>query len=385
MVIISRNKIRVELGKDSYDVHFGRNLFPKIASNLKRAKLGSRYVIVTDDNKALRDHADNLAQDMRNKGLDTFIIHVEEGEASKTREEKKKIENIMLGEELGRDSVLIALGGGKIGDLAGFVAATYQRGIPYVQVPTTVLAQADSSVGGKVAVDTEFGKNQIGVFKQPWAVYIDIETLKTLPIEQIQNGLAETIKHGVIQDAKFFRWLEDHIDDVILRKPRAWKYIAMNNVRIKASVVEKDPHEKGLRRILNYGHTIGHAVEKLADYGEDHGRCVAMGMLPAALLAHELNGFPIRTSARQFQLLRRTGLPIFLPEEYKTEDILELTLRDKKAKGGKARYTLPFRLGDMARYNGTYATHVDSELVCRVMEACRSLSALEEYVGRKRK
>jgi len=255
--MIEETKIRVSLKPDnideSYNIVIGENLFLRVASYLKDSRLGSRYAIISDSNVGPL-YASSLERFLSNLGLpvDTFIFPA--GEQSKTVETCLDITGQMSKKRFGRDSAIIALGGGVVGDMAGFMAYVFNRGVPYIQVPTTVLAQADSSVGGKVAIDTNEGKNLWGGFKHPKSVYIDIRVLDTLPVDEIRNGLAETIKHGVIASSDLFGYLRDNMD--LFFKPvgsnlrdSAFRDIARYNCRIKGSVVEKDPKEKGLRRI----------------------------------------------------------------------------------------------------------------------------------------
>jgi 3-dehydroquinate synthase len=361
---------------DSYTIVFGEKLFPRIASDLKEHPLGERYAIITDSNvKGL--YAGQLKTALRKEGLDAKIFSFKAGEENKTEKSCMKIIGRMSKVKYGRDSAILALGGGVVGDMAGFIAAIFNRGVPYIQIPTTLLAQADSSVGGKTAVDTEYGKNLVGRIEQPKGVYIDIATLATLSDRDYSSGLAETIKHGIIQDAEFFDYLFNNTDLMMSRSPDFLLNIAKNNCRIKRRVVQIDPDEKGLRRILNLGHTPGHAIEKLSldNYKKgksaeylSHGAAIAIGMVVVGRISNHLGYFPSEALTKQNMLLTAAGLPTTIPYEMSNEDIIEITTRDKKAKNGQARYVLPIEIGRMHKFKGVYATHVDNKIVLDVLE-----------------
>ncbi|MBI2129085.1 3-dehydroquinate synthase [Candidatus Woesearchaeota archaeon] len=373
MVTITNNAMKISLVRkidDSYDIVFGANLFAIIAKELKEMKYGSNYAIITDSNvKPL--YGLSLKNALDGEGIKSDIFPFEAGEKNKTRETKIIIEDQMLEAGLGRDTIILALGGGVVGDLAGFIAATYCRGIHYIQIPTTILAQADSSIGGKTAVDTKHGKNLIGDFKQPKKVYIDVLMLETLGRMDVRNGLAETIKHGIIQDAEFFEYLEKNIDLLLEKDKKSLLYIAMQNCRIKGNVVEQDPNEKGLRRILNYGHTAGHAIEKLSCFKLAHGESVSIGMMVAGRIANLLGYFSEPELAQQEKLLQRVGLPTEIPKEISNEEIIEATAIDKKAQGSRARYVLPLAIGKMHEFDGAYATYVDNCVVLKALQKTR--------------
>lgn len=356
---------------DSYDIVVGWRLFDRIATDLREMNLGSKYAIITDSN-VYRYWAAELDACLSGAGLETKIFQFPAGEQSKTPATCIDIMGEMSKARFGRDSVVLALGGGVVGDMAGFIAAIFKRGVPYVQIPTTLLAQADSSIGGKTAVDTEQGKNLVGAFKQPKVVYIDVHPLSTLPVKELRNGLAETIKHGIIQDEAFFEFIKDSLEGILRRDIEVLKYLAKKNCFIKGTVVEQDPNENGLRRILNYGHTIGHALEKLSDYRLSHGEAVSIGMMVAGRIALALgNDFPL---ARQEQLLLRAGLPTkILPSiaGFSDEDIVRATLTDKKAKDGRARYVLPVAIGRMREFGGEYAIPVKGEVVMQALKETR--------------
>ena len=363
---------------DSYDIRIGENLFPEVADYLKQFQLGSRCAIVTDSN-VRRFHAGDLETALKQQGLKTDVFSFEAGESNKTEDNCTRIIVEMLDKGYGRDSVVLALGGGVVGDMAGYIAGKFNRGIPFIQIPTTFLAHADSSVGGKTGVDIVIGngdnqrvlKNAVGLFNQPKRVYIDVETLRTLPDSEYKNGLAETIKHAIIREKDFFDGIEENINLLVQRNSIVYLEIARMNCQIKAGVVQIDPNEKGLRRILNYGHTAGHAIESLSDFRLSHGESVSIGMMIAGRISRDLGYFSDRHLERQERLLRKAGLPVTIPINIFNEDIIELTLKDKKAKGGKARYCLPTEIGKMHSFDGAYVTYVDKEIVLKALENTR--------------
>ncbi|MBI3037348.1 3-dehydroquinate synthase [Candidatus Woesearchaeota archaeon] len=376
MVIAVGNTLRIGLESivdDSYDIVFGENLFPQIAEDLAKVRLGSKYAIITDSN-VNRLYGAALKSALESAGLQADIFPFEAGEQSKNAVVFLGLMKSMRELDYGRDSAIIALGGGVVGDMAGLIAAIYLRGIPYIQVPTTTLAQADSSIGGKTAVDTEDAKNSIGAFKQPARVYIDVATLvslKELDNRGYVSGFAEAVKHGIIRDPVFFAYLQKNAKLVLECDPETMLYVAKQNCRIKGTVVEQDPKEKGLRQILNYGHTIGHAVETLSGYRRLHGDCVSMGMMVSGNISAKLEGLSEQELEQQKELLQLLGLPIWIPPEISNESIIQVTLKDKKARGGAARYALLKHLGEMHDFAGKYTTPVDNAIVIAALNATR--------------
>lgn len=374
--------IRISLVRkidESYYVIFGDDIFPRIAYDLKEKPIGEKYAIITDSNVE-RLYAASLESSLKDEGLLTEIFSFEAGEHNKTIENCTMLMNKISQSKYSRDTAILALGGGVVGDMAGFIAAIYNRGIPYIQIPTTMIAQADSSIGGKTAVDTEFGKNLVGAFKQPKRVYIDVGMIKTLSDRDYKSGLAETIKYGIIKDEEFFKYLYENIDMMQERTPEFLLHVAKNNCRIKKNVIEIDPDEKGLRRILNYGHTIGHAIEKLGidRYNKNesnvyltHGEAISIGMMASGRIANALGYFSKENLEKQEKLLSATGLPIKIPPEISDGAIIEITSMDKKSKTGKARYVLPIAIGRMHDFNGVYATYVDDKVVKYALQQTR--------------
>jgi 3-dehydroquinate synthase len=270
------------------------------------------------------------------------------GESTKSREFKEAVEDLWIYYRLGRKAVTLALGGGVIGDLTGFTAGTYLRGIPHIQIPTTLLAMVDSSLGGKTGVDHPLGKNLIGIFHPATAIVADIETLSTLPDKIFRHGIIEGIKHAIIYDRDFFEWIEKNIVLLLKRDTKALLNFVVKNLRIKGEVVEKDPYENDLRQILNFGHTIGHALEQASRYALFHAEAVAVGILCELKLAEARLGFSSGEKRRIYRVLQKVGVfpdPTFL-RNLDPEDILDAMGRDKKVREGEIRFSLPRRIGE---------------------------------------
>jgi 3-dehydroquinate synthase len=299
------------------------------------------------------------------------LLTVPPGEAQKSREQWSRLTDGLLDLGLGRDGAVVAVGGGVIGDLAGFVAATYLRGIPFVQVPTTLLAMVDASVGGKTGVDTPHGKNLVGAFHPPAAVLADPITLTTLPARDYAAGLAETVKHGLIADADYFAWIESHAEALLAREPGTVAELVARSVAIKAAVVARDPLERGERAILNAGHTVGHAVEHVLGYRLLHGECVAIGLVAECALAEVLTGLPTEVRPRVAALLARLDLPTTIPVEAQDGRLLVAMRLDKKNRAGAVRCALPRALGAMAHSDGAFTIPVDDDLFRRTFARCR--------------
>ncbi|MBI2541085.1 3-dehydroquinate synthase [Candidatus Woesearchaeota archaeon] len=341
--------VKIDLNKetdDSYDIFIDSFLFDGLADELKRKPAANSYAVITDSNVG-KIYGKKLLKNLQDDEINSHLISFSAGEKSKSRKTKERIEDEMLRLGLGRGTCIIALGGGVVGDLAGFVAATYMRGIPYIQVPTTLLAMADSSIGGKVAVDTPHAKNSVGSFHQPKKVVIDINFLKTLPKKEIANGLAEIIKHALIKDKDFFHFLEKNIDGILKCDLEALKQAIKRSCEIKADIVAEDEKEKGLRKILNYGHTIGHAIESALKYGISHGEAVAVGMCCAAKLAAKKGFLDEGSVIRQNNLLDHAGLPHKLSHhKLKPKIILERIKYDKKIINGRINFVLLNSIGN---------------------------------------
>src|SRR3989337_2318655 len=336
-------KVIVNLKKKedkSYEIIIGVDILKKIPSDFVKEKTIYSYVIISDSN-VVPLYGEELLKSLIKSGLKAHLISFPAGEIHKNRDTKSRIEDELSILKIGRDSCVIALGGGVVGDVAGFVAATYNRGIPYIQVPTTLVACVDSSIGGKTAVDTPYGKNLIGAFHQPWRVYIDVNTLLTLNEKEIREGLAEVIKYGVIKADDLFLFLERNMDSVFSYDKGALTRIIKRGCEIKGEVVEKDERESNLRKILNFGHTIGHAVENLSGYKITHGEAISIGMAAEGKIAVGMGLWKEEELGRLTRLLTRAGLPTSMPEYMNIQDIIDTMKLDKKSRGGKIEMVLP--------------------------------------------
>lgn len=327
-----------------------------------------RYAIITDDNVGPTYAARVRAA----LGADrSAVFTVPSGEAQKTRETWARLTDELLSAGFGRDSAIVALGGGVIGDLAGFVAATFMRGVPFVQVPTTLLAMIDASIGGKTGVDTLAGKNLVGAFHQPAAVVADPTVLRTLPREHLRAGLAEAIKHGVIADEGYFNMVSlvaAGIEGTDLAGDAMIALVA-RSVEIKADVVRRDERESGIRKVLNFGHTIGHAVELLSGYTLLHGAAVGIGMCCESALAEHVGLGEPRLSARVWSAVVAAGLPARVPASVSIDDVIAATYADKKARRGRVEYALPCRIGLMAGADRGWGIPVDDGSVREVVSS----------------
>ena len=337
--------VRVNLAERSYDIAIGAGNLDAAGAMLAALGKVSHAVIVTDDH-VQRPHAIKVAESLAERDIETDVISIEPGEPSKSVDMAAGLWDGLLQLGADRQSVLVAVGGGVVGDLAGFIAATYARGIRFFQVPTTLLAQVDSSVGGKVGINLPTAKNMVGAFLQPLGVLIDTATLATLPEREYVSGLGEVVKYGVILDAALFEQLEANVAGLKQRRSDVLAPIIARCCRLKADVVEQDEFERsGLRAILNYGHTYGHAFEALCGYGEVlHGEAVAIGMMCAARLAERLGRVDAAFTQRQQRLMEALGLPVATPK-LDAEKILDTMSHDKKVAHGRLRFILPDRLG----------------------------------------
>lgn len=336
-------KVDIDLGAAGYEVRIGSALLERAGFWMKELGYGGKAVIISDDT-VYGLHAEPLRLGLINAGFDVTDIVVPPGEEHKTLETAETLYEELAGANTERTTPVFALGGGVIGDMAGFVAATYLRGLPLVQVPTTLLAQVDSSVGGKTAVDYGGYKNMIGSFYQPRLVIADTGTLRTLPDIEYVNGLGEVIKHAAIRSALFFEFLEKNMPLILSRDEDILQAVVADNVRIKADVVSKDERETGLREVLNYGHTIGHAMETVSEFRLKHGQAVALGMVAAARLSSRMGILPPADVARLEDLVAAAGLPVHFPD-IDRRAVLEAMKRDKKVRLEKIRFVLLRSLG----------------------------------------
>ena len=338
--------LRVALGERSYPIHIGAGLLDR--ADLILPHLHSNKAAVVSNATVAPLYLDRLAGMLAAAGVEPVRIVVADGEEHKNWNTLNAIFDQLIAHRCERSTPLIALGGGVVGDLTGFAAATYQRGVPFIQVPTTLLAQVDSSVGGKTGINHPLGKNMIGAFHQPQVVLADVDTLKTLPERELRAGLAEVIKHGLIRDAAFFAWIEANIERLLARDSEALAHAVRRSVEIKAEIVALDEREASLRALLNFGHTFGHAIEAGLGYGAWlHGEAIAAGMVMAADLSQRVGRLGDADVERIAALLRRAGLPV-APSGVTPRRFLELMSRDKKAKDGQLRFVLLERIGAAA-------------------------------------
>ena len=338
-----RRTLTVDLAERSYPIHIGSGLLPEAGGLLAHAAHGT-VVIVSNATVAMH-HLAPLHGSLDAAGLRTEVILIPDGEGYKNFDVLGNVLTRLIELKAERGTLLVALGGGVVGDLAGFAAAIYQRGMPYAQVPTTLLAQVDSSVGGKTAINHPLAKNMIGAFWQPAAVVIDTDTLGTLPDREYRSGLAEVIKYGAIRDVAFFGWLEQHADALLARDQAALVHAIDVSCRIKAEIVGADERDSGERVLLNFGHTFGHAIEAAAGYGAWlHGEAVAAGMVLAARLSSALRGEPPALADRLAALLAQVGLPV-TPPKMPLARWLELMGRDKKVERNTLRFVVLENLG----------------------------------------
>ncbi len=338
--------VHVSLGSRSYDIKIAPGLIDRLGSECARLNLAARCAIITDTNVGKR-YARAVFNSLATAGFSPSLINVQPGETAKSLKAVQSCYDQLAAHRLERKSFIVALGGGVVGDLAGFLAATYLRGLAFVQVPTTLLAQVDSSVGGKVGVNLKAGKNLVGAFHQPKLVLCDLDTLKTLPEREFRAGLAEVIKYGIIYDAKLFAQLERNLPKILKREQGILAPIVARCCEIKAEVVGQDETEGGLRAILNFGHTIGHAIENISGYGKFlHGEAISIGQVAAAKLSQKILGLQQREVARIEDLFARAGLPTRIKLHPAQRQKLFTAMKlDKKVSGGEIKFVLAKRIG----------------------------------------
>jgi 3-dehydroquinate synthase len=331
--------VRVELGPDSYEIVIGRKLGEEFQAFARGAGFSKKAMLLTDSHVGPL-YGEMVCSWLKEAGLEPALVTVPAGESSKSLATAETVYTECIKAGLDRKSPVFALGGGVVGDLAGFIAATYMRGVPFVQLPTSLLAQVDSSVGGKVAVNHALGKNLIGAFYQPKAVFMDLELMKTLPAREISTGLGEVVKYGLIYDKEFFAYLESHVEEILALEQESLSHLIARSCEIKAAVVSEDEKEAGLRRILNFGHTIGHAVEKETGFARyNHGEAVAIGMVGALHLSVSLGLLSADVLPRTEKLLQMLNLPI-RAEGCTVDKMYEDIFHDKKTVGGKVAWVL---------------------------------------------
>ncbi|PKM77116.1 MAG: 3-dehydroquinate synthase [Firmicutes bacterium HGW-Firmicutes-15] len=349
--------VRVELGERSYDICIGENWLPRLGDSLNFVPKSSQMIMISDEN-VFNLYGSRVLEILRDAGFKVESAVIAGGEGCKNLATSSCLYEQMITAGLDRKSTVLALGGGIVGDIAGFAAATYMRGIAYIQIPTTLLAQVDSSVGGKTGVNLPQGKNLVGAFYQPGLVFVDVAFIETLPEREYLTGLAEIIKYGIIWDKDFFKYLEEHCDRIKSRDSECLMHITSRCCSIKAEIVAQDETESGLRALLNLGHTFGHAFEALTNYQMyTHGEAVAVGMIYAARLAHHLGIIPFGDLNRIANLIKFYGLPISFGN-LKSQDIVVQMRKDKKNIGGKIQLILPTAIGESKIFNDVSEANV---------------------------
>lgn len=352
----------------SYDIELNRGIL-KDQEALINALIpfGSRFAIITDE--VIRSlYGDQLLKSLSSSGLEAYLFSFPKGESHKTRAAKEHLENRLFEKRLGRDICVIALGGGVATDLGGFVAATYCRGVPLVMIPTSLLGMVDASMGGKTGVDVPYGKNLVGAIYQPKKILIDSSTLVSLPLNELKNGIVEMIKHGLIADANYFDFLEKNSEPLLARNLPLLETAIYESCRIKKEIVEQDEKEEGKRRLLNFGHTIGHALELLTHYSIAHGEAVAIGLLVESHLSAQLGHLKQKSLDRIYHLLQTYGLTLSLPRCFSVQAILKTMQLDKKSVRGKARFVMIDEIGSPLPFDSHYCIFVEENLIQNSLE-----------------
>ena len=358
--------ISVNLPANSYDILISSGSLAQLGEEMKQLNLGKKVLLVSNP-EIFDDYGQTCIKSLKNAGFEIYTHLIPAGETYKNLQSIIQVYDTALEHHLERSSTLVALGGGVIGDMTGFAAATWLRGVNFVQVPTSLLAMVDASIGGKTGVNHPQGKNLIGAFYQPKLVLIDPDVLKTLPVREFRAGMAEVIKYGIIWDKELFTKLEqaEDIDRFASINQELLQTILVRSAQAKAEVVSQDEKEAGLRAILNYGHTIGHAVESLTDYQKFvHGEAVAIGMVAAGKIAHSMGLWTEEEANRQDRLIAKTKLPTKIPTELDINAIIETLKSDKKVKAGKVRFILPTSIGEV-----TITDKVTEETIENIIES----------------
>ncbi len=355
--------VKVPLGERSYRIIIGPSLISTVGKHCKKLKLGNSCAVITDDHVEPL-YAKSAIDSLESSGFKVTLVTIPAGEKSKNLQQVQKCYDQLAKARLERRSFVLALGGGVVGDLAGFVAATYLRGVDFVQVPTTLLSQVDSSVGGKVGVNLKSGKNLVGAFYQPRLVLCDLDSLQTLPSREFKAGLAEVIKYGIIDDARLFKRLESEMDQILKQDPIVLGSIIAKCCQIKAKVVGADEKESGLRAILNYGHTIGHAIEAITKYGTFlHGEAISIGQVAAGVISNALCGFPEKEMNRIHALFEKTGLPTGIKfSTAQRKKLIEAMQLDKKVTAGEVKFVLASKIGKVSPGHKVPADMIDAVL-----------------------
>lgn len=354
-----------------YDICVAPGLLDRVSEIVMARAPAHRYAVISDSNVSPL-YAGRVTRRLEDSGQSVLVCTIPAGEEHKTRQSWAELTDRLLDARFGRDSAIIALGGGVVCDIAGFVAATYMRGVPVVHIPTTLLAMIDASIGGKTGVDTIRGKNLVGAFHQPAAVVVDPDVLSTLPVEDLRSGMAEALKHGAIADAEYFDFTSTAACHIIVRDPeardvRALNYVIEKSIRLKVGVVNTDEREMGVRKALNFGHTIGHAIEALSGYTMRHGEAIGVGMLLEATASERAGVTEPGTAARISDALESAGLPTKRPPGPSVSSIMEAMQSDKKNRAGVTEFSVPVRIGAMAGQDSGYTTVLPDSLLAEVL------------------
>lgn len=360
--------VKIKEREKLYEVLIGNSISTSIAEFIRKRHKNRKIVVITDDNlkKLCQKTVLNAL-----KPLNTLLISIPSGEKSKSREMKEKIEDNLLGKKYGRDTVIIAFGGGVIGDLAGFVASTFDRGVPLIQVPTTLLAMVDSSIGGKTAVNTKHGKNLIGTTYQPDAVFADLDFLGTVPNSEFISGMAEIIKIAATSDKALFEFIEKNNKKILERNREALIKIIKRAIELKKDVVEEDEKESGLRQTLNFGHTIGHALENYHNYKKKHGHCISIGLVIESKIANLIGKLNNNEVKRIEALLNKFNLPTTVEKNMGIDKIMEIMKIDKKARNRKPRFVILEKIGKIKSEKNNFSFEVDESIVRKAVELYR--------------
>jgi 3-dehydroquinate synthase len=350
---------------EDYEIEIQSGLLHRQAHYL--SSLASRFAIITDD-RISPLYGEELVKSLSSSGLEAYLFSFPNGEQYKTRATKERLENQLFDKGFGRDTCVIALGGGIVTDLAGYLAATYCRGVPLVMIPTSLLGMVDASIGGKTGVNVPHGKNLLGCIYQPKKVCIDPSTLKSLPLCELTNGVVEMIKHGLIADRQFFEFLEENSSQLLALDSAILEKAIFVSCRIKKEIVEQDEKENGKRHLLNFGHTIGHALENLTHYSLSHGEAVAIGLLVESYLSVLLGVLNPKSLERIQQILLKYSLPLRLPTRFPIQTILDALKLDKKSLKGRPRFVVIDEIGSSLPYNSIYCTPVEESLIRKALQ-----------------
>jgi len=341
------NEIILRLKDYNCPIYIGRGIFDKLDSIIKKNISGKKFAIITNPT-VNKIYGQTLVDSINSLDNEIIVLEVPDNELSKSLKYVEKLFNELVSNNFDRDSCIIALGGGVVGDLAGFVASTYMRGIPFIQIPTTLLAQVDSAIGGKVAIDLKQGKNLIGSFYQPRFIFSDVETLTTLPEDELKSGLSEVIKYGIILNRDFFQFLEKNMNKILQKDIDILTNIVTQCSKLKTMIVEDDEKELGKRAILNFGHTFGHTLETITNYTKySHGEAISIGMIFASNLSLEIGMIQSGEYDRIYNLIKEAKLPVSPKEKHNVNHFLELFYSDKKVKEGKLRFILTKKIGNV--------------------------------------